>query len=104
MSDLYTEILNLRDERERLTGEIARLRAALAEATTEKEVYRSRWLSCVTPEEASRLRAENERLTGLVACLLYNEPDDSAADGVTVLEVWRKEAARALSKDLTNDK
>lgn len=42
-------------------------------------------------------RAENERLRALVQALLDNDPDDDAADGVTVLEVWRKEARRALA-------
>lgn len=38
-----------------------------------------------------------ERLRDLVTCLLENEPDDYAADGVTVLEVWRQAARAALS-------
>ena len=42
--------------------------------------------------------AEVERLRELVACLLDNDPNDMAADGVTVLDVWRKDAARALGR------
>jgi hypothetical protein len=37
-----------------------------------------------------------ERLRTLIRILLDNDPDDEAADGVTVLQVWRKEACRAL--------
>ena len=39
---------------------------------------------------------EIERLRDLIKVLLYNDPDDMAADAVTVLEVWRKEASEAL--------
>ena len=39
---------------------------------------------------------EIERLRDLIKVLLYNDPDDIAADAVTVLEVWRKEASEAL--------
>jgi len=40
--------------------------------------------------------AEIERLRGLVKSMLENDPDDDAADGVTVLMAWRKEARQAL--------
>lgn len=46
------------------------------------------------------LTAENRHLRGLVECLLHNDPDDMAADAVTVLDVWRKDAARVLGKPL----
>lgn len=36
-------------------------------------------------------------LAGLVQVLLDNDPDDDAADGVSVLDVWRKEARAALN-------
>jgi hypothetical protein len=42
--------------------------------------------------ERDALRAENEKLRRLVRVLLENDPDDMAADAVTVLDVWRKEA------------
>jgi hypothetical protein len=40
--------------------------------------------------------AEIEKLQALIQCLLDNDPNDLAADGITVLDVWRKEARRAL--------
>lgn len=50
----------------------------------------------VFPQSAEHCRDEEiERLRGLVRCLLENDPDDDAADGVSVLDVWRKEAARS---------
>ncbi len=42
--------------------------------------------------ENARLRPESRKLRRLVRTLLENDPDDMAADGVTVLDVWRKEA------------
>lgn len=36
------------------------------------------------------------RLVGLVEALVDNEPDDMAADGVTVLQVWRHDARGTL--------
>jgi hypothetical protein len=42
------------------------------------------------------LKDENRRLRSLIRTLIENDPDDMAADGVTVLEVWRKEAAQML--------
>lgn len=41
-------------------NEIETALAAIAALEALKEVYRSRWLSCVTPEEAQRLRDEAE--------------------------------------------
>ena len=49
-----------------------------------------------TANEISRLRAENRRLRELIRVLLENNPNDDAADGVSVLDVWRKEARRVL--------
>lgn len=43
-----------------------------------------------------QLTAENRQLRELVACLLHNDPGDMAADAVTVLDAWRKDAARVL--------
>lgn len=49
--------------------------------------------------EVRELRTENERLRGLVECLLDNEPDEPIADnGMTVLDGWRIEARRALGR------
>lgn len=39
---------------------------------------------------------EIEKLRRLVQCLIDNDLDDMAADGVTVLDVWRADARRAL--------
>lgn len=49
--------------------------------------------------EVADLMAENGRLRELIACLLDNDPNDMAADAVTVLDVWRKDAARALGRN-----
>jgi hypothetical protein len=47
-------------------------------------------------DEIHHLRAENGRLRELIRVLLENDPNDDAADGVSVLDVWRKEAHRML--------
>ena len=41
---------------------------------------------------ALKLEAEIERLRRLAKAILENAPDDMAADGITCLDVWRKEA------------
>jgi hypothetical protein len=48
--------------------------------------------------ENARLRPESRKLRRLVRDLLENDPDDMAADAVTVLDVWRKEARAALGE------
>jgi hypothetical protein len=48
-------------------------------------------------EANARLIAAAPTLAALVQTLLDNDPNDMAADGVTVLDVWRKEACAALS-------
>lgn len=52
-----------------------------------------------TQDWCAELRAENARLRKLVQCLLDNDPDADAADGVTVLDVWREDAKRALKQE-----
>jgi hypothetical protein len=47
-------------------------------------------------DEIHHLRAENRRLRELIRVQLENNPNDDAADGVSVLDVWRKEARRVL--------
>jgi hypothetical protein len=42
------------------------------------------------------LEKENKKLRRLVRCLVEEDPYDGAADGVTVLDVWRKEALETL--------
>lgn len=41
---------------------------------------------------------KERRLVDLVETLLDNDPNDYAADGVTVLDVWRKDAARIVGR------
>lgn len=43
---------------------IAGLKNAVIEGEKEMELYRARWLSCVTPEEAKRLRDRIKQLEG----------------------------------------
>jgi hypothetical protein len=49
-----------------------------------------------TNAERREAAAEVKQLRALVRCLLDNNPNDDAADGVSVLDVWRKDARRAL--------
>lgn len=49
--------------------------------------------------DGPKAAAEIERLRRLVNIMLENDPDDMAADGVTVLMVWRDEARAALKGD-----
>ena len=42
------------------------------------------------------LKKRVTKLERLVQCLIDEDPYDMAADGVTVLDVWRKEAREAL--------
>lgn len=51
------------------------------------------YMRAASPDTILALIEENERLRGHIGVLLDNEPDELAADGgVTVLDVWRKEA------------
>jgi len=43
-------------------------------------------------------RARAAKLVRLVEILLENDPDDMAADAVTVLDVWRKEASELMAR------
>lgn len=57
----------------------------------DKEV--AAYIAAASPSTILALIEENERLRGHIGVLLDNEPDELAADGgVTVLDVWRKEA------------
>jgi hypothetical protein len=53
--------------------------------------------------EVERVRARGAELGRLVRYLLENDPNDSAADGVTVLDVWRKAARAALPTEGGDD-
>lgn len=46
--------------------------------------------------ERDALQARVAKLERLVQILIDEDPDDMAADAVTVLDVWRKEARAAL--------
>jgi hypothetical protein len=48
-------------------------------------------------ELRERDRIEINMLRKLVRTLIENDPNDDAADSVTVLEVWRQEARQVLS-------
>lgn len=48
-------------------------------------------------EEKETAEARIAELEALVQTLIDNDPDDMAADGVTVLDVWRKDARKALA-------
>jgi hypothetical protein len=48
--------------------------------------------------EVKELQARATKLTRLVEILVENDPEDMAADAVTVLDVWRKEACELLAR------
>ena len=41
---------------------------------------------------------EIDRARDLINCLIENDPNDYAADAVTVLDVWRKDARDFISE------
>ncbi|MEO1419443.1 MAG: hypothetical protein AAFU66_00585 [Pseudomonadota bacterium] len=43
--------------------------------------------------------SREEMLVNLVQSLLENDPADDAADGVSVLDVWRRDASRILAME-----
>ncbi len=70
--------------------------------TKEREILTAaRAVLAATPanalERSRAVEAREAALAGLVDALLQNEPDDMAADGITVLDVWRKEARTVLA-------
>jgi hypothetical protein len=77
------EFLRTHFEFEKMQRRIARQRRALAKLYQRRHDRKA---------ENARLRPESRKLRRLVRTLLENDPDDMAADGVTVLDVWRKEA------------
>ena len=90
--------LDLRDER------AARVQdAATIEALTKAlEHANGCWMRAGKRAESAEARlaelAETEaKLRDLVQTLIDNDPNDMAADGVTVLDVWRNAALAALS-------
>ena len=67
--------------------------AALGHAREADRADRSEFLHKQDVEALQKRVAELKRL---VEILVENDPDDMAADAVTVLDVWRKEARTAL--------
>ena len=52
---------------------LAQAKNGIIEAEAEKELYRSRWLSCVTPEEAQRLRDRLAEADAVIAYAMFDE-------------------------------
>jgi hypothetical protein len=81
-----------------VTNEVQELHAEIERLTKRWNDYRIAHDSVAKDNE--RLEAENERLQALIRTMLTEDPSDLAADGgVTVLDVWRKEAGRALARE-----
>ena len=66
-------------------------RVAELEAETKKAKF-------IHQYEVKELQARATKLTRLVEILVENDPEDMAADAVTVLDVWRKEARELLAR------
>jgi cell division protein FtsB len=87
---------SLAAERDALQADVKRLKAggcARDQSTTQFCAE-----AVALQAENARLRPESRKLRRLVRDLLENDPDDMAADAVTVLDVWRKEARAALGE------
>ena len=54
--------------------------------------------SIINPKLVADAADEIERLRTLIRVLVENDPNDYAADAVTVLDVWRKDAREVLGK------
>ena len=66
---------------------------------TAKEVADDGWTylgPVLSHDQTTALQARVAELKRLVQCLIDVDPEDMAADGVTVLDVWREEARAAL--------
>ena len=73
--------------------EATTLQARVAEL--EGETKKSKWIH---QYEVKEFQARATKLTRLVEILVENDPEDMAADAVTVLDVWRKEARELLAR------
>ena len=69
------------------------LQARVAEL--ESETKKAKWIH---QYEVKEFQARATKLTRLVEILVENDPEDMAADAVTVLDVWRKEARELLAR------
>lgn len=57
-------------------------------------MIKTNWMWC---QEILHEAAEYiDKLHDLIVCLLENDPQADAADGISVLDVWRKEARETL--------
>ena len=73
--------------------EATALQARVAEL--EAETKKAKWIH---QYEVKEFQARATKLTRLVEILVENDPEDMAADAVTVLDVWRKEARELLAR------
>lgn len=94
--DLRAEIerleTGLNDVIDRQEDEIEQLKA-------DKDVQRSQERNASYEAGITKLETEIKQLRSLVQCLLDEDPNDLAADGgVTVLDVWRKQARTILER------
>jgi predicted RNase H-like nuclease (RuvC/YqgF family) len=95
---------DINDENKELMAEIERLKAQVERLQDNVKVEAN--LRREFRDEVEELRAKlaeaqgaEERLRGLICTLLENDPNELAADGgITVLDVWRKEARAAIAK------
>ncbi len=82
-----------------MTDILDRLQAAMHE---ESAFHAPRTTKAV--EAMREAKTEIARLRALIKTMLDEDPNDLAADGgVTVLDVWRKKALRALRADRTTE-
>lgn len=51
----------------------------------------------MTPREMEQLANTLDRARTLIQCLIDEDPSADAADGVSVLDVWRKDARRFIA-------
>ena len=86
LSDVATALRSLAAERDALQARVAEL-----EAETKKAKF-------IYQYEVKEFQARATKLTRLVEILVENDPEDMAADAVTVLDVWRKEARELLAR------
>lgn len=54
-------------------------------------------LASAAAKEIETLRAALQEARDIITCLVENDPNDYAADAVTVLQVWRKDAVDFIS-------
>jgi hypothetical protein len=73
--------------------EIEALQKRVAEL--EEATKKAKWIQ---QYEVKEFQARATKLTRLVEILLENDPNDMAADAVTVFDVWQKEARELLAR------